>query len=395
MVKFLEIARTGLTSILLHPIRSLVTVAAVLAVLVPYLVGLGVSLGIQAEAETSIAFGADVYVSGTRFGQAVPIGLDTKAEIEKIDGVTEVVPRIIGAMVPRGTTENAVLVGLPPGKFPKLADFVDGRFPGPSPRNELVMGSELARRLNLKVGQILPPIYHNVKGDRLSEVVGIFRGDAPLWQARLILTSLETAMTMFNQEALVTDFLVYCRPGYQNHVRLKVMEKLYFAKEGHGVRPAVITRDDLLALMPSALRGPSGIFTVHFILAFAVGILAVLVTSGFGLSERRREIGILKATGWQTDQILLRSGVENFLLTLVSASLAIILAFVWLRGFNGYWIAGVFLSGAGTAPSFQVPFHLAPVPATISVLLAFAVVMIGSISSTWRAAKAAPVEAMR
>ena len=40
-----------------------------------------------------------------------------------------------------------------------------------------------------------------------------------------------------------------------------------------------------------------GIFSALYIVAFALGIPAILVTSGFGLSERKREIGIMKATG--------------------------------------------------------------------------------------------------
>ena len=49
MAAFGEIARTGCASIGRHPIRSAVTIAAVLSVLVPYLVGLGVVEGIRLE----------------------------------------------------------------------------------------------------------------------------------------------------------------------------------------------------------------------------------------------------------------------------------------------------------------------------------------------------------
>src|SRR5205085_3928650 len=119
---------------------------------------------------------------------------------------------------------------------------------------------------------------------------------------------------------------------------------------------------DLEVLLPRGLWHREGIFNLHFVLAFAIGIPVVLVTSGLGLSERRREIGILKATGWQTDEILLRGLVESLLLSLAGAALALILAFVWLKGLNGYWIAGVFLAGVETAPSFPVPCRITPLP---------------------------------
>lgn len=397
MVKFIEICRTGLTSILLHPLRSLVTAAAVTAALLPYLVCLGIFHGIRTEAEASIEFGADLYVSGAQFGHKVPIPQSARHEIEKIDGVTEVVPRIAGAIVLGKNRESAVVVGMPIEKFADGATFIDGRLPGPNSLNELVIGSELARRLNLKLDSRIPPFYHNSKGERLSMVVGLFRQDAPVWQANLILTTLTTAATIFDQDGLVNDLLVYCRPGYEEHVRAKVLEAVTFGrKEGaNGPRPAVIARADLDAVLPSGLLGQQGIFELHFVLVFAVGILVVLVTSGLGLSERRREIGILKATGWQTDEVLLRSLVESLLLSLAAASVSILLAFIWLKFFNGFWIASVFLSGASVAPAFRVPFYLAPVPALFAFLIALVVVMTGSIYSTWRAATVSPVEAMR
>jgi ABC-type antimicrobial peptide transport system permease subunit len=156
-----------------------------------------------------------------------------------------------------------------------------------------------------------------------------------------------------------------------------------------------VGREDLALLLPQGPRHREGVFTLLHVLAFSVGILVVLVTSGLGLAERRREVGILKATGWQTDQLLLRSLVESFLLSLGAASAAVVLAYAWLKGANGYGIAGVFLAGVDRVPGFRVPFRLTPVPALLAFLIAFVVVMSGSLYSTWRAATAPPREAMR
>ncbi|MBM4072991.1 MAG: FtsX-like permease family protein [Planctomycetes bacterium] len=397
MTKFIEIAGTGVTAILLHPWRSAVTAGAVTVVLLPYLVCLGLSHGLRLEAESSIQLGADLYVSGIQFGHKVPIPLVAKSQIERIDGVTEVVPRIVGAIAIGRNRESAVVVGMPVDRFATGASFLEGRLPGQNSVNELVLGSELAHRLNLKLDSRIPPFYQNAQGEKVSSVVGIFRPDAPVWQANLILTTLTTAAAIFNQEGLVNDFLVYCRPGYEDHVRAKVLETVSYRAQGSsgGPRPMVIQRTDLTAVLPTGLLGQQGVFELHFVLVFAVGILVVLVTSGLGLSERRREIGILKATGWQTDEILFRSLVEGCLLSLAAAALAIVLGLVWLRVFNGFWIAGVFLYGAGVSPAFRVPFVLAPAPALLTVLIALVVVMTGSIYSTWRAATASPAEAMR
>ena len=162
-----------------------------------------------------------------------------------------------------------------------------------------------------------------------------------------------------------------------------------------GASARVVTREDLAAALPQGPAHREGIFTLLFVLAFAVGILVVLVTSGFGLSERRREVAILKATGWQTDELLLRSLAETAVIAVAGASLAVLLAVVWLRGLNGYWIAGAFLVGVDAAPAFRVPFRLIPVPVLLASLIAFVVALSGSLYSTWRAATAPPREAMR
>src|SRR5262249_32326759 len=329
---FVEIARTGLTAILLHPLRSLVTIPALVAILLPYVAGLGLSRGVQEAAAAAVRFGADLYVSGEQFGRPVPVPLAAVAEIQKIPGVASVVPRIVGRLELGTERVSAVIVGVPLEKWPPELACVEGRLFRGGNRNELVVGSDLARRVSLTVGSLLPPFYRNRQGEHVSEVVGIFRSDVPLWQARLMVTSFATAERIFDQPGLATDLLVYCRPGYQDAVQKAIVRDVGLTFPGGTARPRVVAREELAALLPQGLLHREGVFTLLFVLAFAVGILVILVTSGFGLSERRREIGILKATGWQTDELLLRSLVENGFLSLAGASLALVLAFVWLKG---------------------------------------------------------------
>jgi ABC-type lipoprotein release transport system permease subunit len=388
---FLGIAATGITAILLHPLRAAVTTAALVVILVPYLVGLGLSRGVQDQAEAAVRFGADLYVGAEQFGRPVPVPLALAAEVRKLPGVAAVVSRIVGRVELGRDRVSAVLVGVPVKDFPPELECVRGRLYRGGTRNELVVGSDLANRLHLDVGSLLPPFYTSRRGERVSEVVGVFRSEVALWQARLIVTSFETAAHIFDQDGLATDLLVRCRPGYTDEVRQAVVRRV----ESGPLRLRVVAREDLEALLPQGLVRREGVFTALFVLAFTVAILVLLVTSGFGLAERRREIGILKATGWQTDELLLRSLVESFLLSVAGASLAVVLAFVWLRGLNGYGIAGVFLPGVELAPAFQVPFRLTPVPTLLAFLVALVVVLSGSLYSTWRAATAPPREAMR
>src|SRR5262245_1044471 len=147
MRRLLEIALTGLVSVRLHPLRSLVSFLAVLVVLVPFLVGVALAEGLEADAEASARLGADLYVKGPQFRRPVPVPPKAVDKIRQIKGVKSVVPRIVGEVVLGKENVHAVLVGLPPEHFPDWVDCVDGRLPfrgqRPGP-NELVLGTTLA-----------------------------------------------------------------------------------------------------------------------------------------------------------------------------------------------------------------------------------------------------------
>jgi ABC-type lipoprotein release transport system permease subunit len=393
MARFLEIARSGLAAVSLHPARSAATVGCLVVILAPYLTGLSVSRGVQAEAEASIRYGADLYVTGDQFGRPVPLPLEVADRIRGIDGVTAVTPRIVGVVALGKEGEPAVLVGLPPEHFPTSVTWVAGRLPGSGPIHELAVGSVLARRLRLEVGSVIPPFYRNDAGERLSKVVGVFDSDVSLWASRLVLTTLDSAAAIFNQRGLATDLLVDCRPGYAEAVRHQIHAVDLRPAGGAVARCRTTSREDLSALLPAGVIHREGIFNLFFVLLFVGGGLVVLVTAGFGLSERRREVGILKALGWQSDQVLFRAAVESTVLAAVGAGLSVVLAYLWLAAFHGYGLAGLF-HGAPAGPG-PVPYRMTPVPALLTMAIAYTLVATGTLYSTWRAASASPREAMR
>ncbi len=397
MNRLLAVARCGLDAAARHPLRSVAAALAVVAVLTPWLAGEGVARGLADQAADSVAAGADVYVSGRRFGRVVPAPLEAVEQLRAVPGVTDVVPRVVAAARIGKARENVVLLGLPAARFPADVKCVDGRLPASGAANEIAVGSRLARRLGLVVGSAVPPFYRNDEGERVSTVVGVFAPDAPVWAANLVLTDFDTASRMCAQRGLASDFLVSCRPEYRDAVRDAVsrLDSLGRADAAGPIRARAVTRDDALAFVPAGVLNREGVFDLHFMLAFAAAIPVLLVTSGVGLAERRRETGVLKALGWHTDEILLRGVAESLVLAASAAAVSTILAFAWLEGLNGAGIVGVFLAGADAAPGFVVPFRLAPQPVLVAAALSFVVVSTGTLLSTWRAAVAAPMEAMR
>lgn len=397
MRRFVEIAKTGLTAILLHPARSGVTFCALLAILVPYLTGLGIAKGIERDKKLSVRIGGDLYLTGLQFGRSAPLPLNLIRQIKKLDGVIDVIPRIVGKTRLGLEGVEAEIVGIPVNRFPDAVSCIDGRLPRAGEMNEFVIGTELARKLRLRVGSLLPPFYNNPRGEHISTIVGLFDSDLSFWQSHLMFSTFETAEEVFNQEGLATDFVIHCQPGYaprlSSELRRKLSDLTPLSEQGTSLN--LTSREALTVTTASSQFHREGIYNLHFLLVFVIGILAILVTSGLGLPERRREIGILKSTGWQTDEIILRSLVESFLLSVGGASASVLFAFVWLKLFNGYWIAGIFIPGVSISPSFTIPFRLAPIPVVLAYIIALAITLTGSLWSSWRSAVVPPSEAMR
>jgi ABC-type lipoprotein release transport system permease subunit len=381
----------------LHPLRSAVVVACVAVVLAPYVAGLGLSIGLEEQAAASVRAGPDLHVTGRRLGRDVPIPVAAAEPIRAIPGVVSVVPRIVGEVALGRDATSAVLVGVPRDALPAGTSVVDGRLFAADGGQELVVGSRLARRLAVQPGSKIPPFYRNSEGERVSTVVGVFRSSAPLWEANVVLASLETASAVFGQRGLASSLLVTCAPGYADEVKELVLALPSLAPDdGHGpLRARVSARGDLEAELARGFRHRGGVFSLHLVLAFAVGIPLVLVTSGVGLAERRRETGLLKATGWQTDEVLLRAGSESLLLAAAGAALAVLAAFAWLRGFRGAGLAPLFFPGLDATPDVVPPFRLAPEPLLVAAALSFVITAAGTLLSSWRAASASPAEAMR
>lgn len=399
---FLDIARTGVEAVVMHPQRSVATVAVLWAILTPFLVGLGLSQGIQREAAWSLEAGPDLYVTATRFGRSVPIPLSAVERLRRIPGVDRVTPRIVGPVTLGRERIDAVVVGLPvesiyAGGSSGAVDLrsLDGRLYGAGPTLEVVIGAQLARQLKLRPGDRIPPFYRNRHGERVARVVGVFHPTAPPWQAKVVCMSFESAAEIFDQPDVATELLVDCRPGYAERVRERIVRDARWNVGEDNLRPTVISREQYSALLSRGVLHRDGLINLHYVMLSAGGILVVLVTSGVGLDQRRREVALLKATGWQTDEVLLRGMTESLVLSVAATGLAITVAFAWLRGLNGWGIARLYLAGADLSPDFVVPFRLGALPVLTVLIVAVAMTLSGTLVSIWRAAATPPWLAMR
>ncbi len=389
MNKHLNLFFTAIGNILRNKVRSVILILCLLAVLFPFVTALSISEGIKFQSLISVEEGADIYVTMDYFGSNAPISLDYLERFRKMDGVTKVLPRIVGRTY--FANRLATIVGIPPENIPKSIHLAQGRIF--HEKGEVIVGKGLAKEFHLQLGVRFSL---SVNSSKLLKVAGIFDSDATIWSANLILMSFEDASEFFKMKGKATDILIYTRPGYATFLAKEMQEKME-ASNPDQVEPPLRVQDKVLVkkYFQRGFNYKAGVFTALYTVAFALAIPALLIVSGFGQTERRKEIGIIKATGWQTQAVMEMVALENLILSLTSAPLAILLAMAWLKWFNGAFIAQFFIAEIGLMAPFPVPSRFLPLPCFFAFLFAIVLTMVGSLYFTWRIATVPPVEAMR
>src|SRR5262249_27730645 len=100
---------------------------------------MGLAKGIEAEADASVRFGADLYIAGSRFGRPPPLPVRAVERVRLIEGVTRVYPRVVGEVILGKERVHAVLVGLPAEQIPTWSGAVEGALPRPGVPHQLVV----------------------------------------------------------------------------------------------------------------------------------------------------------------------------------------------------------------------------------------------------------------
>lgn len=345
------------------------------------LAGVALSEGLKAEALMSVEAGADVYCTWDRFGRDAALPAAMVEPLKGIEGVTRVVPRIIGR-VPLGEDHIATLVGVPLASLQSEPIEVEGALPRSA--GEVLVGIELARTTGILPGQTVA-----LEGEtiRLFKVSGIVSRTASLWSARAIVCDLEEAAIVFGDHQHVADACLYTRPGYADLVADDV-ERL-------DSRFRVQTKELVRAYVQRGMTLREGGFTALYILTLVLAIPSFAIVTYMGHTPRRREIGLLKADGWSTLDVLEMVALENLLVSVIVGSLSLLLAILWVKALHATIIAPYFFPGVPLFPEIQLPSRFVALPAFLAFMFSLVVTMAGSIPASYRTASARPVDVLR
>jgi ABC-type lipoprotein release transport system permease subunit len=252
----------------------------------------------------------------------------------------------------------------------------------------IALGETLARGLGLKVNdEIMFPSY---SGKLFTfRVARVLPHESELVSADLILISEEDFRSFFEYPAgYYTDLaLSVANPQEVHNVAAKLASRLPDSR--------TILREEVLRTYESIFNWREGIVLVLLsgaILAFV--IFAMEKASGLSADEKR-EIGILKAIGWETSDVLGMKFWEGALISLTAFFLGYAAAYVHVFRFSSLLFEPVLKGWSTLYPRFELT------PAVdgfqISTLFFFTVFpyAIATIVPVWRAAVTDPDSVMR
>ncbi len=271
------------------------------------------------------------------------------------------------------------MLGLRPGEFPwQRLVLVEGKLPGP---NQIVVGDSALPSLHTKIGGELKvkgfrgaPVFRPIV--RSFRVVGLYHTGDPSEDSAVVM-QLGTLQKLSDHTGEVTTVAITVTPGRpSSEVADEIVQNISgvvrIAEPGQAVK--VDTQSRLLI-------SAGWIFSL---LALIVGGIGVMNTMAMAVSERTREIGILRAIGWPAYRIAA---------LIVSEAIGICLLALGIGLGIGVLAAHLFTS-RGLISTFVKPDFTAGVFAW-GLAFSLGVGLLGAIYPVLRAIRLAPVEALR
>jgi len=134
--------------LLKNRVRSTVVIVCLIALLSPFLTALSICEGIKSQYREMLNQAGDVYVARDHYGSNAPMELKMIEYLKNIQGVTEVVPRVIGRTYVKG--KFLAVLGINPEHMPPSIRLIRGRVP--KGNGDVIICLEAARFLKLKIG---------------------------------------------------------------------------------------------------------------------------------------------------------------------------------------------------------------------------------------------------
>lgn len=339
---------------------------------------------LKMEAFSVLQDAPELIVQKVSGGRHELISTEYIKNIRDIYGVGSVIPRFWGYYFDISTEGNYTLMGI--GEHISNIEMLEGRMP--SGNGECVIGKGVAGIRFAGIGEKMY-LMDSERRVKAFKITGIFKSESEILTNDLVLLTKEDLMNLFAiPGGRATDLLVQVHN--ENEIPF-VADKIREIMPD--TRP--ITRGEIIQTYETLFNWRSGMVLAMFsgaLIAFC--ILAWDKATGLSADERR-EIGILKAVGWETSDILELKFWEGIVISLTSFLTGIILAYVHIYFLGALFFSPVLKGWSVLFPEFRLIPHINLYQVFAVLFLTVVPYVASTVIPSWKAAVTDPDTVMR
>lgn len=384
MTKHIKILDYALSSLLRRKYKSLSIVVAYTVTVATLTSVLLLTHALKTETAFILQGVPDLIVQRTIGGRQDLIPIDYIDAIKKIRGVARVTPRYWGYYYDGLTEANYTLIGT--GGDQNSLELLTGRLPVEP--TECAVGAGVSNLRGAAESEELILVDSRNTGI-LFKVSGVFTSESNLLTNDLVVLTDQAIVDFFGfPTGMATDVVVDVPNTSETQTVAAKIKQLF-----PDTRP--ITHRELRRTYDMVFNWRSGMMLTVFCSAIvAFCILAWDKATGISAAEKQ-EIGILKAIGWDTSDVLALKFWEGLIISLTSFLTGTILAFIHIFFFDGILLAAVIKGWSVLFP----PFKLTPGFSMFQLLIVGFFTVVPYVSSTlipaWKTAITDPETVMR
>ena len=326
-----------------------------------------------------------LWVQKLQGGRLVPMPTALQDSISKIRGVKKVFPRYWGYFFDDATGAVLTVMGT---DFPKAEMTFLNFDENNSSKNGVLVGTGILETRQLQLGDFLS--LNDANGKKVSyQIVGSFEATSDLLTKDLIILPVKEAQKIIGlQDSLCTDIaLQIYNPEEIENIGKKIDARFPSLR--------VVTLAQLSSTYQTLFSWRGGIFIYGSLLSVLAFLLLMWERASGLSSNEKKELGILKAIGWQINDVLFLKLTEGAILSITATLLGIVLAYLHVFVFNSPLLKPFLVGWSVLYPAYD----LQPFVSLGDILSIFSLSVVPYLAATlfpaWRGATTEAADAMR
>ncbi len=329
----------------------------------------------------------DITVQRIKGGRQTNIQKSCIPQIEEIPGVEAVETRIWGYFYLKSLQANFTIYGmdldlLEEGEYQKIVNWKN--LPDHTEKNpdfRMIVGQGVLKLLkNIHMDDVFLFYQPGWQKPIPFDIIGTFKIETELQSNDMMILQTKGARKVLElPDDEFTDLAVFVpNPEEIDNIAVKI-QRLF-----PGLR--TVTREQIKNSYASVFGWKSA-FMLSSLLAAIFAFLILIWDKASGLSlEEKREIGILKAVGWDTTLVLLVKFWEGLILSGISSVSGILFAYTYTYWLRAPGLKQIFIGWSTVYPSFQLIPDVDPKFLVLIITICVVPYLAVTIFPAWKAA---------